>query len=143
MLIFILTGGSWFIVEIINGNFNVIEEFFQYQIRLMKTEDSGHGGFLLYHFVVLLIGCFPASIFFLGSFKKSDADTPFQKHIKRWMLILFLTVLAVFTIVETKIVHYSSLCWIPLTYLATYTILHLRNGFFIWKKWMGVSLGWR
>ena len=136
----LLSGGSWFLIEILNGNFIVIREFFEYQVRLLKTEDSGHGGFLLYHFVILLIGCFPASVFFIRSFQKCKEDTPYQLHFKRWMQILFITVLTIFTLVETKIVHYSSLCWLPLTYLASYSILHLRNENFQWKKWMTVLL---
>jgi hypothetical protein len=37
----------------------VIKEFIDYQVRLFNTEDSDHGGPFIYHFVVLLIGCFP------------------------------------------------------------------------------------
>ena len=137
---FIVSGGSWFLIEILSGNFSVIKEFFEYQIRLMNTEDSGHGGFLFYHFVILFAGCFPASIFFIQSLRKNSSDTPYQLHIKKWMMSLFWTVLIIFTIVETKIVHYSSLCWIPLTYLAAYAILHILNGTWAWKKWMTALL---
>ena len=35
------------------------------------------------------------------------------------MLILFWVVLILFSIVQSKIVHYSSLCYFPLTYLST------------------------
>jgi hypothetical protein len=46
---------------------------------------------------------------------------------RRWMVILFWVVLILFSIVKTKIVHYSSLCYFPLTYLAA---LQLER---IWK----------
>ncbi len=131
---FLLTGLSWFIVELIKGNGHVIYEFIEYQIRLFKTEDSDHGGPFFYHFVVLLLGCFPSSIFMLLAFKKQNSDTPFQKHFKQWMLILFWVVLILFSIVQTKIVHYSSLCYFPLTYLATYTINKLFNRTLEWTK---------
>lgn len=133
---FLITGLSWFIFEILKGNFHIVKEFIDYQIRLFNTEDSGHGGPFVYHFVVLLVGCFPASIFFISGHKKSAQDTPFQKHSKRWMLALFWVVLILFSIVQTKIVHYSSLCYFPLTYIATYTILKLFSGEFQWRKWM-------
>ena len=119
---FLITGLSWFAVEIIKGNSHVIKEFIDYQIRLFNTEDSDHGGPFIYHFVVLLIGCFPASLLLILAHKKSTDDTPFQKHTKRWLLALFWVVLILFSIVQTKIVHYSSLCYFPLTYLATYSI---------------------
>lgn len=131
-----ITGFSWFFVMLLKGQSEVIREFFIYQVRLFNTKDSGHGGFLLYHFVILLAGCFPSSVFFLLSHKKSSTDTPFQKHFKRWMLVLFWVVLILFTIVKTKIVHYSSMCWLPLTFLATWSIHKLMSGELKWKKWM-------
>lgn len=133
---FSLIGFSWFIIEILKGNGKFVQEFVAYQLRLLTTEDSAHGGFMLYHFVVLLIGCFPASIFFLQSHKASINDTPFQKHSKRWMIILFWVVLILFSIVKTKIIHYSSMCWFPLTFLASYSIIRIQNGEISFKKWV-------
>ena len=61
----------WFGVEwIMNGSW-FIKEFTSYQIRLFSTPDAGHGGFPGYHFVVLLLGCFPASIFAIPALWKS------------------------------------------------------------------------
>ena len=122
IVVFIISGLSWFIFEIATGNLAIIKEFIDYQIRLLNTHDSGHEGFRLYHFVVLLVGCFPASVFFIPSHTKNPSDTPFQKYVKQWMLILFWVVLIIFTIVNTKIVHYSSMCYFPLTYLAAYKL---------------------
>lgn len=119
-----LTGSLWFIIEILQGRPEIILEFIQYQIRLFKTEDAGHGGPWFYHPVVLLIGCFPASIFAIQGFKKSY-DTPFQKYFKLWMIILFWVVLILFSVVKTKIVHYSSLCWLPLTFLSAYCLFKI------------------
>lgn len=134
-----LTGFSWFIVEFLRGNGDVIKTFIDYQIRLFQTEDSDHGGFLLYHFVVLLVGCFPSSLLMILALKKSGNDTPFQKHIKLGMLILFFVVLGIFTLVKTKIVHYSSLCYLPLTYLATYAVMKLLSGEYKIKPWFTIS----
>lgn len=139
-LVFILTGMSWFIIELLKGNGNVIVDFIEYQIRLFKTEDSDHGGPFIYHFVVLLLGCFPASIFLIIGHKKSNNDTPFQVHSKKWMLSLFWVVLILFSIVQTKIVHYSSLCYFPLTYIAVYTIRKIISREFEWKKWITTSV---
>ncbi|MCU0423024.1 MAG: hypothetical protein MUC81_09460, partial [Bacteroidia bacterium] len=38
------------------------------------------------------------------------------------MTILFWVVMILFSIVKTKIVHYSSLCYVPLTFLAAYYV---------------------
>jgi len=117
-----VVGGLWFIIQIAIGNLQVIMEFIQYQIQLLKTQDSGHGGFLLYHFVVLFFGVFPVSIFALKGFRRSYYDSNFQKRYKMWMILFFLVVLILFTIVKTKIVHYSSLCYFPLSFLGAYVI---------------------
>ena len=131
---FLITGLSWFAVMYLKGNGQVIKEFIDYQVRLFNTEDSDHGGPFIYHFVVLLLGCFPSSLFLILAHKKSTSDTPYQMHSKRWMMSLFWVVLILFSIVQTKIVHYSSLCYFPLTYLATYAIQKLLAGQYNWKK---------
>ncbi len=41
------------------------------------------------------------------------------------MIILFLVVLVIFSLVQTKIVHYSSLCYFPLSYLAALSVYEI------------------
>ena len=122
LIVVIFVGGFWYMLLIIKGNFNLILEFIQYQIRLFKIKDAGHGGFPLYHFVILLFGVFPSSIFCLAGFKKGSSDTDYQKDFKKWMIILLFTALILFSIVKTKIVHYSSLCYFPISFLAAHAI---------------------
>ena len=114
----------WYGVEITQTDSSFFKEFIQYQYRLFSTPDAGHKGFTGYHFVVLLVGCFPASIFAMKAFfrKQNGHDTAAQNDLRRWMKYLFWVVLIVFSIVQSKIVHYSSLCYFPLTYLAALTI---------------------
>jgi 4-amino-4-deoxy-L-arabinose transferase-like glycosyltransferase len=123
-----ITGGFWFILQILSGNLSIIKDFIVYQIRLFKTEDAGHGGFLLYHFVVLFFGVFPASVFAVYSFFKPAMDKSGKPDFTLWMQILFFTVLILFTIVNTKIVHYSSMCYFPLTFIASVAIWKIVSG---------------
>lgn len=109
--------GSWF-----------IQEFITYQIRLFRTGDAGHGQPFYYHFVVLLIGCFPASVFLFQYSKKRTTDNEVARDFTRWMWVLFWVTLLLFSIVKTKIVHYSSLCYFPLTYLAALKLYNLAQG---------------
>jgi 4-amino-4-deoxy-L-arabinose transferase-like glycosyltransferase len=118
----VVVGGSWFLYEIANGKMNVVKEFITYQIRLFSTEDAGHSGPYMYHFFILLVGCFPASILFVSNYSNKEALSPFQKHFRLFTLLLFWVVLILFSIVKTKIVHYSSLCYLPLTGIATFGI---------------------
>jgi len=118
----LLTGGSWFMIQIAAGNIDVVRDFIVYQVRLFSTKDAGHGGFPMYHVVVLLFGVFPASAFLFNGFKASPDEQPLQKEWRRASIILLLTVVVLFEIVQTKIVHYSSLAYFPLTYLSSLAI---------------------
>lgn len=112
----------WYGFETIENGPFFLKKFIAYQIRLFQTEDAGHGGPFYYHFVVLLFGCFPASIFALkGGFIKGGEE-PRQLDFKKWMVSLLVVVLLVFSAVQTKILHYSSLAYFPITYLAALTI---------------------
>ncbi|MCX6312480.1 MAG: glycosyltransferase family 39 protein [Bacteroidetes bacterium] len=132
--------GTWFLALVAQGKGNLVMEFIVYQIRLFSTEDAGHGGSFFYHWIILLAGCFPASIFAIRAIRRKADDTPFELHMLKFMRILFWVVLILFSIVKTKIIHYSSLCYFPLTYLATYSIYKLMSGAFEWKKWMSILL---
>jgi len=124
----LLTGGSWFMVQIAAGHMDVVKDFIIYQARLFSTKDAGHGGFPGYHVVVLLFGVFPASAFLFNGFKASADEQPLQKEWRRACIILLLTVVIVFEIVQTKIIHYSSLAYFPLTYLSALALYRITEG---------------
>ncbi|QKZ14376.1 ArnT family glycosyltransferase [Spirosoma sp. KUDC1026] len=117
-----------------------IQEFITYSIRLFSTPDAGHGGFPGYHFIILLVGCFPASIFAMRAFGSLFIERNYQREFQRWMLILFWVVLVLFSIVQSKIVHYSSLCYFPVTYLATLTIMQLEYRRIAFNGWLVAGL---
>ncbi len=137
---FLFFGGLWFILQFLNGNHTVLIDFIEYMIRLFKEEDAGHGGFLAYHFVVLFLGVFPASIFAIRAFKKEEERNIVQKEFKQWMAILFWATLILFTIVNTKIVHYSSLCYYPLTFFAMLSVDKILQGKIKFSNWMKITL---
>jgi len=123
MLVLIGVGGFWFLLQILNGNYALIKAFITYQVRLFLTEDAGHGGFLLYHFVVVFVGMFPASVFALPAFAKSNSGIP-SGDLLRLMEILLGVVLILFTVVNTKIVHYSSLAYFPVSFMAAWVMYY-------------------
>jgi 4-amino-4-deoxy-L-arabinose transferase-like glycosyltransferase len=136
----LLVGGSWFLLLILNGEGSLIKEFIKYQVRLFTTGDAGHGGPFFYHWIVLLFGCFPMSVIALQSFKRGKNDALVEAYLKKWMVIIFWVVLILFSVVKTKIVHYSSLCYFPLSFLATYVIIRLIDGRLGWNKFVGAML---
>lgn len=132
---------TWYGLETWKNGTWFIEEFNKYQYRLFSTPDAGHKGFPGYHFVVLLIGCFPASIFALRAFWKMPAEEfRYRSDFRRWMKYLFWVVLILFTIVKSKIVHYSSMCYFPLTYLAALSIDKMISGEIGFNKAMRFGL---
>ena len=112
---------AWFGIDFIQNGPQFIMEFIQRQIEIFSTNDAGHEQPFFYHWWILLFGCFPASLFFLKGLLSKPNDLN-QKLFNQWMAILFWITLFLFSIVKTKIVHYSSLCWFPLTYLAAFYI---------------------
>jgi 4-amino-4-deoxy-L-arabinose transferase-like glycosyltransferase len=132
---------TWYGLETWQNGPWFISEFNKYQYRLFSTPDAGHKGFPGYHFVVLLVGCFPASIFAIRSFfKMPQATEVWQQDFSRWMKMLFWVVLILFSIVQSKIVHYSSLCYFPLTFLATLVIYQILKGNIRLNNWMKTGL---
>jgi uncharacterized membrane protein YiaA len=126
ILVLSLVGGSWFVFQAASGNSGVVREFINYQIKLLSSDSSIHDGFFGYHLVVLLLGVFPASVIAMRSITKKAEDTELQGLFRQWMYILLLVVLILFSIVNTKLLHYSSLAYFPLTFLAAW----------VWDKWL-------
>jgi len=106
--------GLFFGIQVISHGWWFLNEFIIYQIDLFRYPIASHGQPFYYHFIVLLLGCFPLFIFCfscLTSKIKVSGDANFV----RFMHIIFWVVLIVFSLVTTKIVHYSSMCYIPLS----------------------------
>lgn len=127
LFVFIGTAGSWYVYNFYQNDKNFFA-FIKYQIRLLTTEDSGHGGPIYYHILVLLLGCFPASAFLIGGFKKSDNDGTYFMKFRILMIIALFVVLVIFSLVKTKIIHYSSFCYFPISFLAAYRIDNILKG---------------
>ncbi|MBS1772330.1 MAG: glycosyltransferase family 39 protein [Bacteroidetes bacterium] len=120
-----VTASIWFCIEIYNHGWWFVNEFIKYQVRLFSTEDADHGGPFIYHWIVLLFGCFPAAAFLFQYSRKKTILVEDGQAFAKWMWIMFWVVLLLFSIVKTKIVHYSSLCYFPLTYLAALQVYRL------------------
>jgi hypothetical protein len=120
-LVYLLIGllvipGIYFGAQIYTNGWWFVREFVVYQIDLIRYPIASHGQPFYYHFVVLLIGCFPLSIIAFKSLIKRPSTQSDQTFV-RWMKIIFWVVLIVFSLVTTKIVHYSSMCYIPMAIL--------------------------
>ncbi len=128
------TTALWLAADYLKNGNKFLYEFTIRQWQLLTTADAGHGGFFFYHFIVLFFGCFPATAFFIYALiKKDNASASFMLH-RKWMVIFFWVVLVVFSLVKTKIVHYSSLAYYPISFLAAISIYNIAI-----KKWIFAS----
>ena len=143
-IIFFFTGltliiGGWLCMEVSQNGFAVIQQFIDYQTELFNQPVAGHSQPFYYHFVVILIGCFPISIFALPYFRRKAERLDLDFRV--WMLCLFWVVLILFSLSTTKIIHYSSMTYIPLSFLAAMFLYKLSKGEESWKKYQTVLFG--
>ncbi len=120
---------AWLSMEVYQNGFDVLGKFIAYQIELFNSPVAGHEQPFYYHFVVVFLGCFPMSVLALPQFWASYDDAPL--NLKKWMLSLFWVVLILFSIVTTKIIHYSSMTYAPLSFLAALSIYKMASEGFI------------
>lgn len=170
----ILTAG-WMLAIIWESGWATFVAFLEYLYRLGATSEADHGQPFYYHFVVVLIGCFPISVLglpyvsrifnpLLRRFGKrahgitnpeqlrhgianpvqlpesSDRSPLLTAHYVTGMLCLFWVVMIVFSIVKTKIVHYSSMTYFPLSFLAALWVYRWLKGEIAWPRRMTVLL---
>lgn len=133
---------GWYGIETLVHGPWFVETFIQYQIELFSKPVAGHQQPFYYHIVVFIVGCFPLSAFaFRGMFVKNEDQT--IQMIKRFMLVWFWSILVLFSIVATKIIHYSSLLYFPGVFLAAIYIYQLiqKDEKVGWDVWTILGLG--
>ncbi len=136
IVVIALIVSAWLSLAMEQIGVRFLDDFFKYQIRLLTTPDAGHGGPFYYHLVVLLFGCFPTSVFALGGLKKDNSDGFAQDTFRKWMMTLLVVVIVIFSIVQTKIIHYSSLAYFPITFFGAYFLDKVMEGKFRFQGWM-------
>jgi hypothetical protein len=130
--------GCWLSLEAYQNGFDIIRQFIEYQVELFRTPVAGHEQPFYYHFVVVGIGCFPMSIFALPLLFRNKEQVPLD--LRKWMLCLFWVVLILFSITTTKIIHYSSMTYAPLSFLAALGIYRIAKGSLPFKKYLIITL---
>ena len=128
--------GVWLSMEVAQNGFAIVQQFIEYQIELFNQPVAGHAQPFYYHFIVVFIGCFPISIFALPYFRRKSERLELDFRV--WMLSLFWVVMILFSISTTKIVHYSSMTYIPLSFLAAYFLYQAIQHKETWKKYQTV-----
>jgi 4-amino-4-deoxy-L-arabinose transferase-like glycosyltransferase len=120
-----------------SGNF--VSAFVTRQLELLRTGVAGHTGPWYFHFVVLALGCFPASVFAISALGRRDNGSQNQGDFRLWMILLLVIVVGVFSLVQTKIVHYSSLAYFPITFLAAQALTDVERTW--WPRYWAIATG--
>ena len=137
----IITVGLWLGLETYRHGTWFLSEFLHYQVVLLQGQIAWHNQPWYYHFVVLFFLCAPSSILaFPFLFKNPEVATGNASVLFSYMRSLFWTVLIIFSIVSTKIIHYSSLCWIPLAFMAGYTLYAGYTRRMIMSRWLSIPI---
>ena len=90
--------------------------FIKYQVELLTDNVAGHAEPFYYHPLVLFLDAYPL-LFFIAFIIQIEIILFNEEN--RWIerhKVLFWVVLILFSIVKDKIIHYSSLCWLPLSF---------------------------
>lgn len=120
---------AWFgsLVLFTEEGIEMVRKFIVYQLELFSQPVAGHEQPFFYHFLVFIVGCFPLAAFaFRGMFLRFVPSR--DRILKTFMLIWFWVVMILFSIVKTKIVHYSSMLYFPGVFLAGYYLWDLVEG---------------
>jgi 4-amino-4-deoxy-L-arabinose transferase-like glycosyltransferase len=129
LIVFAVVVLSWFgaLVIFTPEGAETVKQFIQYQAELFTKPVAGHEQPFYYHMVVFLVGCFPLSAFaFRGMAFKPETDQGLL--LKRFALIWFWVVMILFSIVKTKIIHYSSLVYFPAAIMAAFYFEQMLDG---------------
>jgi 4-amino-4-deoxy-L-arabinose transferase-like glycosyltransferase len=123
------------------GAGNFVSAFVARQLELLRTGVAGHTGPWYFHLVVLALGCFPASVFAISALGRRTVDSATLRDFRLWMILLLIVVIVIFSVVQTKIVHYSSLAYFPITFLAALAITDVERNAARWPRYLGFAAG--
>lgn len=126
----------WVAMEVSQNGWDILWQFIEYQIELFRTPVAGHEQPFYYHFIVVGLGCFPMSVLAIPLFYQKKDET--NLDLRRWMLSLFWVVLILFSITTTKIIHYSSMTYAPLSFMAALSIYRMMKGELELRKYVRV-----
>ncbi|WP_342265323.1 glycosyltransferase family 39 protein [Cardinium endosymbiont of Philonthus spinipes] len=128
----------WLVPEICANGWTFIKEFWNYHLLLYHQPVDTHAQPWYYHPLVLFLGCFPSSLFSICFLIEKRLIRPleieFQKrsmpnrYFAANMQALLVVVLLIFTLVGTKIVHYSAMAYFPITFFAADFFMESRQG---------------
>jgi len=122
-------GLSWYLANYAVAGPDFLDKFINFQRMLLSRPLEGHDGPFYYHFLVGLVGLFPWTPLLLLYFRVNVRQALWQDDAIRPLIVMCLGwtgfVLLVFSIVQNKLPHYSSVMYVPLTFLIALALSEL------------------
>ena len=113
---------SWYAANFALHGGTFLQEFARFMGLLFSKPLEGHSGPFYYHWAVALVGLFPWTplllLYALPDIRKGIWADPFGRALVSLGVVWALFILIVFSLVQTKLPHYSSGMYVPLTLLA-------------------------
>jgi len=138
---------TWLALEGVQRGPQWVEEFGRYQWRILTSSD-GHPGPVYFHLLAFALGCFPwgslALAGILQTIPRSMGSVDLTRRAEHLLLVAFGVVLALFSLlVQTKLVHYTSLLYPIGAYFAALRLQRLvaeKRGPSFWESaWILLS----
>ncbi|MGY2765729.1 ArnT family glycosyltransferase [Thermostichus sp. MS-CIW-26] len=138
---------TWLALEGVQRGPEWVEEFGRYQWRILTSSD-GHPGPVYFHLLAFALGCFPwgslALAEILQPIPRSVGSVDLTWRAEHLLLVAFGVVLALFSLlVQTKLVHYTSLLYPIGAYFAAVRLQRLvaeKRGPSFWESaWILLS----
>ncbi|MBL7790152.1 MAG: glycosyltransferase family 39 protein [Chitinophagales bacterium] len=102
-----------------------LKSFFNYQWETLNLSKATWTHRISFQFIILLLGCFPASIFALNSLRIKSYESAIQKIFRLSMVSCLIIVLIIVSLFKIKLAHYSVLAYFPISFLAAYSIRYI------------------
>lgn len=136
-IISLLIASSWYLVNYFVNGPVFINGFSHFIIALFTKPLEGHSGPFYYHFVIVLFGLVPWTPFLFAfkinrHFKENSNFNAVTLICIAWIGF----VLVLFSIVSTKLPHYSASTYIPLTFLIALNLYQAMKKKLAFPKWV-------
>lgn len=102
-----------------------LKAFYQFQLSELDIEKASWTRKMTIPIVVLLVGCFPASVIAMNSMGYKSYESTIQKVFRLMMVSSLIVLMLMITVVKNKMIHYASYTYYPISFLAAYSVRYI------------------
>ena len=115
----------WVLVEYYWHGASYLLDFYEFQLAELNLDRASWLHKASIPIVILLIGCFPASVLALNSLNLKSYESTIQKVFRLMMVCSLIILLIIVTFFKSKLVHYASYTYFPISFLAAYSLRYI------------------